>query len=197
MRSALGATTCVNLFTFIFTAIFILYCSTDLHVRPSTLGLVLGAGAVGAVLGSLITNRLCRRIGTGWTFAIGMVLYPAPLVLVPLAGGPHMMVLAMLFAAEFGAGLGVMLLDIAIGAIFAAEIPATLRSRVSGAYRMVNYGIRPIGAVLGGTLGAAIGLQPTLWIAVVGASASVLFLVGSPILSMRAAVPVAAASGAG
>jgi MFS family permease len=67
MRSALGATTCVNLFTFIFQAIFILYATTELHVRASTLGLVLGAGALGAVLGSLITNRVCRRIGTGWT----------------------------------------------------------------------------------------------------------------------------------
>jgi hypothetical protein len=95
------------------------------------------------------------------------------------------MVLAMLFAAEFGAGLGVMLLDIAIGAIFATEIPGTLRSRVSGAYRMINYGIRPLGAVLGGVLGASVGLTPTLWIAVGGACLSVLFLIGSPILQMR------------
>jgi hypothetical protein len=104
------------------------------------------------------------------------------------------MVLTMLFAAEFGAGLGVMLLDIAIGAIFAAEIPATLRSRVSGAYRMVNYGVRPIGAVLGGTLGTTLGLGPTLWIAVGGACLSVLFLIGSPILALRAAIPVEAAA---
>ena len=186
MRTALGATTCVNLFTFIFQAIFILYATTRLHVRPGTLGLVLGAGGMGAVLGSLITNRVCRRIGVGWTFALGMVAFPAPLVLVPLAGGAHEAVLAMLFAAEFGAGLGVMLLDIAIGAIFAPEIPATLRSRVSGAYRMINYGIRPLGAVLGGVLGTWIGLRPTLWIAVGGACLSALFLIGSPILRLKA-----------
>jgi hypothetical protein len=37
-------------------------------------------------------------------------------------------VLLMLFAAEFASGFGVMVLDIAIGAIFAAIIPDTMRS---------------------------------------------------------------------
>ena len=45
-----------------------------------------------------------------------------------------------------------------------------------GADQLVNYGVRPIGAVGGGALGAAIGLQPTLWIAGIGALASALWL---------------------
>jgi len=49
----------------------------------------------------------------------------------------------MLFAAEFGSGFGVMVLDISIGAIFAAVIPDTLRSRVTGGFQAVNYGTRP------------------------------------------------------
>ena len=78
------------------------------------------------------------------------------------------MVLAMLFAAEFGSGFGVMVLDISIGAIFAAVIPDTLRSRVTGAFQAVNYGTRPLGALLGGLLGSAIGLRPALWVATLG-----------------------------
>jgi hypothetical protein len=53
-------------------------------------------------------------------------------------------VLVCLFAAEFGAGAGVMLLDISIGAIFAGVIPNELRSRINGAYRAVNYGVRRV-----------------------------------------------------
>src|SRR4051794_26216913 len=41
-----------------------------------------------------------------------------------------------------------------VGVVFAQEIPDQLRSRVAGAYRTVNYGVRPLGAVLGGLLGA-------------------------------------------
>jgi Na+/melibiose symporter-like transporter len=129
VRAALGATATVNFFTFAFNAIVILYATRSLHIRPAVLGLVLGCGAVGGLVGSLITGRLTRRIGVGPTFVAGCILFPAPLALVPLASGPHIVVLACLFAAEFGAGAGVMLLDISIGAIFAGVVPDRLRSR--------------------------------------------------------------------
>ncbi len=83
----------------------------------------------------------------------------------------------MLFAAEFGSGFGVMLLDISIGSIFAVVIPAELRSRVNGAFQAVNYGTRPLGALAGGALGTLIGLRPTLWIAVIGGVSG--FLLGA------------------
>jgi MFS family permease len=104
---------------------------------------------------------------------------------VPLAGGPQPVVLVLLFLAEFGSGLGVMMLDISAGVIFAALIPDRLRSRVSGAYMAVNYGVRPLGSLVGGALGATIGLRPTLWIATVGALGGVLFLLPSPVPRLR------------
>ena len=185
MRASLLATATINLFNFIFWALFILYVVRSLHVQPGTLGLVLGAGAVGGVIGSLITTRLGRRIGIGPTYVLGCILFPVPLVLVPLADGPKWLVLSMLFLAEFGSGLGVMILDISAGSIFAALVPHRLRSRVSGAYMVVNNGVRPIGSLIGGFLGTAIGLRPTLWIAVIGAIAGFLWLLPSPIPKMR------------
>ena len=85
-----------------------------------------------------MTSRLGRRIGIGPTYILGCIVFPVPLVLVPLAGGPYWLILAMLFLAEFGAGLGVMILDISAASIFAALVPHRLRSRVSGAYMVVN-----------------------------------------------------------
>ena len=70
--------------------------------------------------------------------------------------------------AEFIGGFGVMVLDISIGAIFSAVIPDDVRSRVTGAFQAVNYGTRPLGALLGGFLGTAIGLRATLWVAAIG-----------------------------
>src|SRR5262249_55924821 len=140
----------------------ILYIVDQLHVSPGVLGLVLGSGSVGAVIGSVLAGHVARWAGIGRAFLIGCILFPAPLVLPPLAGRPMPVLLAMLFAAQFGAGLGVVILDISIGAIFAALIPNQLRSRVTGAYTVVNYGVRPLGSLLGGALGAAIGVRPTL-----------------------------------
>ena len=185
VRAALGATATINFFNFVFFALFILYATKSLGVPPGTLGLVLGAGAVGSIIGSIVTGRVARRIGIGRAFALGCVLFPAPLLLVPLAGGPRWVILSCLFLAEFGSGLGVMMLDISVGAIFAAVIPDRLRSRVSGAYMVVNYGVRPLGALAGGALGTWIGIRPTLWIATAGALAGFLWLLPSPILGLR------------
>jgi MFS family permease len=185
IRAALAAGATFNFFNYMFSALFVLYATRVLSVQPAMLGAVLGAGAVGAVFGSTITGWLGRRIGIGPTYILGCVLFPLPLVLVPAAAGPALLVLAFLFAARFGSGLGVMVLDISIGSIFAALIPHRLRSRVSGAFTVVNYGVRPLGSLAGGFLGSAIGLRPTLWIATVGAIAGFLWLLPSPIPRLK------------
>jgi MFS family permease len=185
VRASLASVSIVNFFNFVFFALMVLYATKDLHVRPGVLGLVLGAGAVGSVIGSLTTRRLSGRIGIGWTYTLGGAAFTAPLALWPLAGGPKPLVLGMLFLAEFLSGFGVMLLDISIGAIFAVVIPDELRSRVSGAFQAVNYGTRPIGALVGGTLGTLIGLRFTLWIAVIGGVVGALSLLASPLPRFR------------
>ena len=185
IRASLAATATINFFNFVFFALIILYANRYLGVGPGALGLVLGLGAAGAVIGALITGHVSRRIGIGPTYVVGCILFPLPLVLVPLAGGPRWLVLTCLFAAEFGSGLGVMLLDISSGSIMAALIPDRLRSRVAGAYMVVNYGVRPLGAFLGGVLGSAIGVRTALWIAVGGGLLGFLWLLPSPIPRMH------------
>jgi MFS family permease len=185
IRASLLATATINFFNFVFWALFFLYATKTLDVRPGLLGLVLGAASVGGVLGSIVTGRISRRIGVGPAFALGSILFPAPLVLVPLAGGSDWTIVACLFAAEFLSGFGVMVLDITAGSIKAALVPDRLRARVAGAYMVVNYGVRPIGALVGGALGTWIGLRPTLWIASLGAIAGVLWLLPSPVLRLR------------
>jgi MFS family permease len=193
IRSELLGVATINLFNFVFFALFVLYATRSLHVRPATLGLVLGAGSVGTLGGSFITARIARRLGVGRTFVLGCFLFPAPLILVPAAGGPYWLVLGCLFVAEFCSGIGLMLLDIMAGTISAGLIPPTLRSRVSGAFMVVNYGVRPLGTSLGGVLGSTIGLRPTLWIATVGSLAGLAFLLPSPVMTLDE-VPAEAAA---
>lgn len=181
LRPTLASVATLNFFNFAFFALFILYATRELGVKAGTLGIVLGAGAVGGLLGAVVAGRLGRRIGLGPAFVVGMVLFPAPLLLVPFAAGPRPMVLAMLFSAEFLSGLGVMILDINVGAIMTALTPHRLRSRSSGAFRFVNYGIRPLGSLLGGALGSLIGLRPTLFVAAAAGVAGVLWLLPSPV----------------
>lgn len=132
------------------------------------------------------------RAGTRWilhgpALIVGSLLFTAPLVLVPFASGGQQrpLMLALLFAARFGTGLGVMILDICGGSIFAALIPDRVRARVNGAYMAVNYGVRPLGSLAGGLLASVIGLRPTLWIVTLGALIGVLWLLPSPLPRLR------------
>jgi MFS family permease len=185
LRASLLSTAWVNYFNYVAQALFVLYATRSLHVHPRALGLVLGGGAVGGVVGSLLTGRISRRIGIGLTFVAGSALFPAGYLAVPAAGGPHALVLAVLAIGEFVAGFGVMLLDISVNSIALSLVPDRLRARFSGAYMVVNNGVRPLGALTGGLLGSAIGLRTTLWFAAVGGIASVLFLLPSPVPGMR------------
>lgn len=192
VRASLVAVATVNFFNLMFSALYMLYAVRELHLSAGLIGLVLGAAAVGSVLGSAVTKLVADRIGVGRAFTAGCLLFTAPLLLVPLAAGAKLLVLAMLFAAEFVSGFGVMMLDISYGAIAAAVIPNELRSRVSGAFQAVNYGTRPAGALLGGLLGAQLGLRPALWIAAAGGTAGFLLLLPSPVLSFQMPSPDAA-----
>jgi predicted MFS family arabinose efflux permease len=166
-----------------FFALFLLYATRYLDgSRPSWCR---ARRRVGALPGSFVAGRVSRRIGLGRAFLVGCFLFPAPLILVPAAGGPHWLVLACLFTAEFTSGVGLMLLDIMAGSISAGIVPTPLRSRVSGAFMVVNYGVRPLGTSLGGLLGATIGVRQTLWIATVGALLGLLWFIPSPIPSLR------------
>jgi MFS family permease len=175
----------LNLFNFGFQALFILYVTTYLGVNPGIVGLALGAGAVGGVLGAIVAPAVGRRLGFGPAYLLGLVLFPASLILVPLVTGPYEAILVMLFASEFGAGLGVMILDINAGAMLLARMPDRIRGRASGAFRFVNMGIRPIGALLGGVLGGLLGVRETLFVVTIAALAGCLWLFRSPILALR------------
>ncbi len=178
----------VNLFNFVFHAIFVLYATSELGVSPGTLGLALGAGAVGGIVGALIAPRLEQRIGIGRSIVLGSVLFPAPLVLVPIASGSELRL-------GTDARRRRVLLQCRRDDLRRLgrepDLPPHARpdpgSRTAGTFRFVNYGIRPIGALLGGALGTVLGLQTALWIGVLGALLGVVWLLFSPIPRLREA----------
>ncbi|MFE9135587.1 MFS transporter [Streptomyces sp. NPDC007355] len=185
MRALFAASGTVQFFNYMFHTLFVLYVTIELGIGAGLLGLILGAGAVGGLLGALCSGAVVRRIGIGGSLVAGFLGFTLPLLLIPLAEGPLPLVVAVLFLAEFLSCVGVMLVDIAAGSFQMALIPDAVRARVMGAFRTLNHGFRPIGALVGGLLGTTIGLRPTLWIATVGAVFAVLWVLPSPLPRMR------------
>jgi MFS family permease len=187
IRPGLACVATINLFNFVFWAIFVLYATKELGVSPGVLGLAIGAGAFGGIVGALVARRIERLLGIGPAFVVGAVLFPLPLILVPLATGTELVIALMLGAAEFLSSVGVMILDVNANSISLLRTPHRLRARMTGTFRFVNYGIRPVGALLGGALGTLLGLETAIWIGVLGAMLGVLWLLPSPIPHLRTA----------
>ncbi len=185
IRPSLMAAATINFFNFAFSALFVLYATRYLGVSPGTLGLALGVGAIGGLLGAVVAAPIGRRIGVGPAFALGCILFPVPLILIPVVSGPPEVIFGALLLSEFGAGFGVMILDVNANSIIIARTPDRIRARATGAFRTLNYGIRPIGAFLGGVLGTAIGVQETMLIMAILPLFGVLWLIWSPVIRQR------------
>jgi len=186
IRPTILSAATLNLFNFCFQALFILYATVYLGVEPGILGLALGAGAIGGVLGAVFASRVGRALGIGRAYVLGLIVFPGSVILIPLAQGlPQALILVFLFLSEFGQGIGVMILDINVGAMIQARTPDRIRGRANGAFRFINMGIRPIGATIGGILGGLIGVRETLFIVIVLQLAGVLWLYGTPVLGLR------------
>ncbi|MBM0235029.1 MFS transporter [Micromonospora sp. STR1_7] len=181
LRAALGCTSTVNFFTFIASALLVLYASRELDLSAGVIGVAFGCGALGGLAGAALAPRISRAIGLGRTAMIGVVLFPAPLALTALITGPTWAKVAMLAGIELVSSFGVMLMDVNLNALLTAVTPDDARGRRAGAYSAVNYGIRPLGALVGGALGTTIGLRPTLVVAGLGGTLAVLWLLASPV----------------
>ena len=185
LRPALSCVTTCNFFSFVLNAVLILFASRYLGLSPASIGLAVGIGAVGGLLGAAGAAPLARRIGTGRTIAIGAVAFAAPFVFLPLASGSTVTKIATLAAVQFVSTTGVMMFDINLNAVQTAVIPDRMRSRITGVFGTINYGVRPLGAAFGGLLAQLIGVGSVIVIAAVGGSLACFWLVGSPVLNVK------------
>jgi MFS family permease len=188
LRVSLGCATTVNFFNLIGTALIVLFASRNLSLSAGTIGLAFGIGASGGLLGAVAATPLTRLLGAGRVIALGALVFPAAIAIAALASGPVWVRATALAAAEFIGAFAVMCFDVPLNALQASVTHDNMRSRVSGAFSSINYGVRPIGAIVGGFLGTWLGVRETLLISSAGGFLAVLWLLGSPIIRTRSLV---------
>ena len=130
------------------TASFVLYLVQRVGLPPSLFGVFLLSGAAGAIIGSLVVDRVKRSLGAGLTMAIGNVVFSASIFAIGLA--PQLWLAALGF---FLSSVGVILWNVLVMSLRQSIIPGRLLGRVHGTWRTLLWGAMPIGSLLGGLLG--------------------------------------------
>jgi MFS family permease len=183
LRKIVACTGTANLFSSISGAVQILFLIRVLHVPPAYTGLLFAISAVGGVAGGVFSGPIARRVGSARIIWFSMLVLAVPGILPPLAEPGWGVVL---YPVGFGFVLfaGV-LYNVAQVSYRQAVCPPRLMGRMNAAVRWIVWGTMPLGGVIGGVLGTAIGIRPTLWIAFIGSWAAGLWVYFSPLRRMR------------
>jgi MFS family permease len=185
LRSLLHLSATFNFVQAGFITIFVVYGVRVLHLSPFRLGLVLGAIAIGGIIGAMSSNRISPILGVGPTMLAGVcgaTLCPL-LLLIPRDGGPASM--AIMIGTELLYGFGVLSFNVITVTVRQTVTPNRLLGRMNASYRMVVFGMAPLGAALAGVLGQHLGLRTALLIAVLAFPSAALWSISSPVVRMR------------
>lgn len=195
LRKVAACTGTANLFSAMTFAVEIIFMVRVLHVRPAYTGLLIAIGSIGGVIGGIVSGSLARWIGSARIIWVSMLVFSAPTVLLPLAEPGWRIVL--IPAGLFGFAFASVLYNIAQLSFRQSICPPHLLGRMNAAIRWIVWGTLPLGSLLGGVLGSALGVRPTIWIGVIGAWASGLWVLFSPLRGMRDIPAPAAESSSG
>jgi MFS family permease len=135
-------------------ATLVLLVTETLKVSTRFYGVLLAAAAVGSVLGGLLNPRLTRRLGQVPSLVIAMGAVSVIYVGIGLA--PNAPALA---ALEVGNGFAVTMWNIVTVTLRQRIVPNDMLGRVNSAYRMIGWGLMPVGAVAGGLVAHVAGLR--------------------------------------
>jgi hypothetical protein len=102
-------------------------------------------------------------------------------LLVPLARGPFPVVVTTLITAQFFFGLGLTIFGVGQVSLRQAITPDPLQGRMNATMNFIGASPVPLGELLGGILGEAIGLRTILFVAALGEALSVGRLLFSPL----------------
>jgi MFS family permease len=183
LRAIAATTGLSNLFGTIAFSIYLLYAVRDLGLSPAVMGLVFGLGNIGALVGALVASKTAVRFGVGRTIVGSIFLYGPSLLLIAIA--PPSAPVPFLIAAGILAGFSGMVYNINQVSLRQAITPEAMQGRMNATMRFVVWGTIPIGGIVGGALGTAIGLRETIWIGAIGSLIAFLPVFLSPIRALR------------
>jgi MFS family permease len=144
---------------------------------------VLAVANAGSLLAATVNGRLIQRFGVGPVLAVSSVIPGLAVLLLPLATPAT--AVPILVASLGVAGFAIAIYNVNQITLRQTVTPDAMQGRMNATIRFLIWGTLPIGTFLGGLLGGAIGLRPTLVIAGIGSTLASLPMILSSIRSLR------------
>ena len=163
-----------------YQAIIVVFLVREAGLSAGTVGTLIAAASSGGVVGAFV-GRHTIRFGTARALLLCELGLPTLALLIPLSGTSPVFYLI----GAFGVSLGVVGGNVVKATFLQSYCPPDLFGRLTATTAFVNYGTIPLGALLGGVLGQALGLTPALWITTAGVPLAGLVLLASPIRRRR------------
>lgn len=164
----------------------VIFLVDELGASAGSVGVVFAVGGVGALLGAVAARRAGARWGIGRTMVGAMAVAAAPWLLVAFAHDALTGVLVF-GTVLFVNGLGETASNIHSLSLRQSVIPPDLLGTVMGGMRFLIWGLIPVGSLLGGVLGTAIGLRPALLLCAVGMIAACVWPLVTKLFRIRSA----------
>jgi predicted MFS family arabinose efflux permease len=150
---------------------------------------VISAGGVGSLVGSLFATRIINRLGIGRAIVVLFIASVAIGILTPLATGPLFIATLMVFLPQLiGDGLQTAE-SIASITLRQAVTPDRLLGRVNATIDTLEHGVAPLGALVAAVIAESVGVRSAIAVAWVGMASATLFLLFSPLPRLTSAVP--------
>jgi MFS family permease len=162
-------------------AVLILFLVRELGLTPFWLGVIFTAKGSAAILGALVVGWLTERLGPGRALVAGQLGWAIAALILPIAGGPFMVAILLLLAAQALSGVGSLIVRVNQLTVRQALVPDHLLGRVNASRRVLVFGVIPFGSLFGGLLGQTVGLRGALVIGGIGMLLAVIWLARSPV----------------
>jgi len=166
LRSIAATTGTSNFFGNVMGGILILYLTQERGLSAQALGFAFSIGAVGFLIGALLTTRLTNRIGVGRmlvAMAFGFSLSGLPIALAPDALIVPAVALSGILGGFCGVGWNINQVSLR-----QAITQPRMQGRMNATMRFIVWGTIPLGSIIGGALGGIIGLHNTIWVGAIG-----------------------------
>jgi MFS family permease len=175
----------MNLFSSANASIIVLYVVHDLAIKPIIFGFITATGSIGALIGSLVAKPIAKRFGIGPTIIGSVFCYGIGAFFLPLAGGSSRLVILCLVLNWFTQNAMLIIFNVTQVSMRQSITPWHLQGRMNASMRFLICSALPLGSLLGGLLGTAIGLRSAILIGVLGMLLAFLWVLFSPLTCMR------------